>query len=181
MVFVRRRVVLIVSAALIVLALLTRVGGGRSGSAHPTAPTGPPVTITVQAGESERQVPAGFVGLSLEYPAVEGYAGTNPSALDPVFLQLVRNLVPGQAPVLRIGGDSTDRAWWPAPGLARPRGVTYAITKRWLQVTRALARALRARLVLGLNLEADSPALTTAEAGALLQGIGGGSVRALEL
>jgi hypothetical protein len=180
MVFVRRRVVVLAAAALIVLAL-TRVGGGRSGSAHPTAPVGPPIKITVQSGERGRQVPAGFVGLSLEYPAVEGYAGTDPNALDPVFLQLVRNLVPGQAPVLRIGGDSTDRAWWPTPGLVRPRGVTYAITKRWLEVTRALASALRARLILGLNLEADSPALTTAEAGALLHGIGRRSVRALEI
>jgi hypothetical protein len=181
MVFVRRRVVVVAAAALIVLALLTRVGGGRSGSAHPTAPVGPPINITVQSGGSGRQVPAGFIGLSLEYPAVEGYAGTDPNALDPVFLQLVRNLVPGQAPVLRIGGDSTDRAWWPTPGLKRPRGVTYAITKRWLEVTRALARALRARLILGVNLEADSPALTSAEADALLNGIGAQSVRALEL
>jgi hypothetical protein len=188
MVFVRRRVVLLAAAALIVLAL-TRVGGGRSGSAHPTTPVGPPIKITVQSGEPGRQVPAGFVGLSLEYPAVEAYTGTDPNALDPVFLQLVRNLVPGQAPVLRIGGDSTDRAWWPTPGLARPPGVTYAITKRWIEVTRALADALRARLILGLNLEADSPALTTVEAGALLHGLGSygpGShpprlVRALEL
>jgi hypothetical protein len=180
MVFVRRSVVLLAAAALIVLAL-TRVGGGRSGSAHPTTPVGPPIKITVQSGEPGRQVPAGFVGLSLEYPAVEGYAGTDPNALDPVFLQLVRNLVPGQAPVLRIGGDSTDRAWWPTTGRARPRGVTYAITKRWIEVTRALARTLRARLILGLNLEADSPGLTTAEAGALVRAIGARSIRALEL
>ncbi|HTX12749.1 MAG TPA: glycosyl hydrolase family 79 C-terminal domain-containing protein [Solirubrobacteraceae bacterium] len=181
MVFVRRRVVFLAAAALIALALLTRVGGGRSGSAHPSTPAGPPIKITVQSGEPGRRVPAGFVGLSLEYPAVEGYAGTDPTALDPVFLQLVRNLVPGQAPVLRIGGDSTDRAWWPTPGLARPRGVTYAITRRWLEVTRALARALRARLILGLNLEADSPRLTAAEADALVHGIGARSVRGLEL
>ena len=63
----------------------------------------------------------------------------DPLALDPVFVRLVRNLVPGQAPVLRIGGDSTDRTWWPTPGFVQPAGVAFAITHRWLEVTRALA------------------------------------------
>lgn len=180
MLFLRRRVVLLAAGVLIVLAL-TRLGGGRVGSAHPTTGAGPPVLVTVKAGKAGRRVPAGFVGLSLEYPAVETYAGTDPAAIDPVFVQLVRNLVPGQAPVLRIGGDSTDRTWWPAAGLAEPPGVKYAITQRWLDVTRALARALGARLILGINLEADSPPLAAAEAGAFLHGIGRGSIRALEL
>jgi hypothetical protein len=180
MVFVRRRAVLLAAALLIVLAL-ARVGCDRFGSASPAASGGPPAKVTVQTGEPVRTVPFGFLGLSLEYPAVEAYAGTDPAALDPVFVQFVRNLVPGQAPVLRIGGDSTDRTWWPTAGLARPPGVSYAITERWLEVTRALARALRARLILGLNLEADSPALAAAEAGGLRQGLGSGSIRALEL
>ena len=79
-------------------------------------------------------------------------------------MQLVRNLAPGQAPVLRIGGDSTDWTWWPTPGIARPRGVRFTLTDRWLAVTQALAATLRARLILGLNLEANSPALAAAEA-----------------
>jgi len=177
MVFVRRRALLLAAAVLVVLAL-TRVGGG-SGSAG--SGKGTATAITVDAGQAGRGVPYGFLGLSLEYPSVEAYAGSDPAALDPVFVQLVRNLVPGQAPVLRIGGDSTDRTWWPVAGLARPPGVTYAITPRWLAVTRALARALGARLIVGLNLEADSTRLAAAEAGALLNGIGAGSVRALEL
>ena len=93
----------------------------------------------------------------------------------------MRNLAPGQAPVLRIGGDSADRAWWPAPGLIRPAGVRFEITGRWLAVTRALARALRAQLIVGLNFYADDPALAAAEAGALLDTIGRRTIRALEL
>ena len=180
MVFVQRRAMLLVAAVVVALAL-TRVGGGKSGGAGHATPSLRPTDVTVQGGEPGRSVPFGFLGLSLEYPAVEAYAGHNPAALDPVFLQLVRNLTPGQAPVLRIGGDSSDRTWWPTPGVARPPGVTYSITERWLGVTQALARVLGARLIVGLNLEADSPQLAAAEAGALLRGIGTGPVRALEL
>lgn len=181
MVFVRRRAVLLAAAVFVVVVVvvaLTRVGGERSGR---PALGNRPIAVTVRAGSPERSVPSGFLGLSLEYPSIEAYAGTNPAALDPVFLQLVRNLVPGQAPVLRIGGDTTDRTWWPTAGLARPPGIKYTITKRWLAVTRALARALDARLIVGLNLEADSPQLAATEADALLAGVGLGPIRAFEL
>lgn len=179
MVFVRRRAVLLVAAVLVALAL-TRAGGSRPGRANPY-PGERATAITVQARQSERVVPFGFLGLSLEYSSIEPYAGTDPRALDPVFVQLVRNLVPGQTPVLRIGGDSTDRWWWPTAGLSRPPGVKHDITPRWLEVTGALARALRARLMLGLNLEADSPQLAAVEARALIHGLGARAIRALEL
>jgi hypothetical protein len=180
MVFVRWRAMLLAAVALLVLAL-TQVGGGRSGGAHPAAPAERRTPVTVEAASGGVAVPFGFVGLSLEYPSIEGYAGTDPLALDSVFVQLVRNLAPGQAPVLRIGGDSADRTWSPQAGLERPPGVTYAITGRWLEVTRALVKALRARLIVGLNLEANLPALAAAEAQALTNGLGAGAIRAFEL
>jgi hypothetical protein len=184
MVLVPRRPVPVAALALVALAIMVVTGCG-SGSSHgrrrdQARATGP-VVITVQPAKPGRGVPFGFLGLSLEYRSVEAYAGADPSAPDPVFVQLVRNLAPGQAPVLRIGGDSADRTWWPAPGLARPPGVTFAITDRWLAVTRALADTLRARLIVGLNLEADSPALAASEASAVIDVIGRGSTRALEL
>ena len=114
----------------------------------------------------------GSLGLSIEYPALEAYAGADPSSLDPVFEQLVRNLAPGQAPVLRIGGNSADRTWWPVAGVSAPPGVTFDITHQWLAVTRALAQTLGAHLILGVNLEQDSPQLAAAEARALINGVG---------
>jgi hypothetical protein len=156
---------------------LTRAFAGTSGN----APSPGPAFVTVEAATPGRTVPFGFVGLSLEYPSVEAYAGTDPGALDPVFEQLVRNLAPGQVPVLRIGGDSADHTWWPTPALTRSAGVRFAITRRWLEVTRALADALDARLILGLDLETGNPSLAASEAGALIDGIGRGPIRALEL
>ena len=121
------------------------------------------------------------MGLSIEYPAVTAYAGSHPLAINPVFEQLLRNLAPNQRPVLRIGGDSTDHTWWPVSHLVRPRGVTYSISSRWLAVARALADGTGARLILGVNLEANQPLIAAAEARALLSGIGFRSLLALEL
>jgi Glycosyl hydrolase family 79 C-terminal beta domain len=168
--------VLSLVAALIIALVLAGTGGG-----DPPRPSAGAATVTVDPTATGPAVPAGFVGLSLEYPALETYAGTDPSALDPVFEQLVRNLAPGQSPVLRIGGNSADRTWWPSAGMERPPGVTFDITDQWLGVTRALAQALGAHLILGLNLEADSPQLASSEANALVKGVGSSSVRALEL
>jgi hypothetical protein len=169
---------LLVALVLGALALSHAFAGTTGGGSLPSAG---PAFVTVQTATLGRSVPFGFLGLSLEYPAVEAYAGDDPGALDPVFEQLVRNLAPGQAPVLRIGGDSADRTWWPTPALKRPPGVRFAITQRWLEVTRALAGALDARLILGLDLEAGNPQLAASEAGALIDGIGPGPIRALEL
>lgn len=137
--------------------------------------------LSVDTTPYGRPIPAGFVGLSLEYSSIERYAGDNPAALDPVFERLVASLNPGQTPVLRIGGDSTDWTWWPVPGVTKPPGVTYSLSDRWIRVTRALAQALRARLILGINLEADSTEIAGTEARKLLDGIGREPVEALEL
>jgi hypothetical protein len=83
----------------------------------------PPATATVLTTggpATDRAIPAGFLGLSLEYFAIPAYAGANPSAVDPVFVQLIRNLAGGNPPELRIGGDTTDRTWWPVPDTPTP-------------------------------------------------------------
>jgi glycosyl hydrolase family 79 len=138
-------------------------------------------TLTLNVGKpSGRTIPAGFLGLSFEYPAVAAYAGTDPGAVNPAFLQLIRNLSPGQAPSLRIGGDTTDWTWWPVPGVAKPHGIRYTLTPTWVRVTAALARDLGARLILGVNLELDSAHDAAAEARALVNGIGRSLIVGLE-
>ena len=108
-----------------------------------------------------RPLPSGFLGLSMQYKAFEQYAGANPKALNPAFLNLVRDIAPNQSPVLRFGGDSTDWTWWPVPGMKQPAGVTYTLTPKWLQIARAMNTALNSRLILGVNLEAASVKLAT--------------------
>ena len=199
----RRRLLLLTTALIVVAAVLTAVLATRSGSSRAAGaragarldrlaaavragaqparlPAGANV-ITIGGPTSSRAIAPGFLGLSLEYFAVPAYAGTDPSAVDPVFVQLIRNLSPGQAPLLRIGGDSTDWTWWPVPGLAQPAGVSYSLSADWIGVTHALVAALGARLILGINLEAASQTVADAEAKALIDGVGSSRIEGLEL
>jgi hypothetical protein len=167
-------IVTVVALAIVVLGLTSTSSGGSAGRVNATVRTDQPLA-------GDRPIPAGFLGLSMEYPSVEAYAGGDPLAINPVLVRLIRSLSPGQAPVLRIGGDSADWTWWPLTDMARPPGVTFSLTQRWLDVTRALTTALGAKLILGINLEAGSRELAAVEASSLLDGIGSTSVRALEL
>ncbi len=75
--------------------------------------------------------------------------GQRSPAINPVLVNLLHALAPGQAPVIRIGGNSTDRTWWPVRHAKAPGGVTYTLTPGWLQTTRRARRATSARLIIG--------------------------------
>jgi hypothetical protein len=126
-------------------------------------------------------VGSGFLGFSFEYSALPHYAGTDPNAVDPVFEQLIRNLADGQPTVLRIGGNSTDRTWWPVAGLPRSPAGYYTLTRSGLEVLAALARGTDARLILGINLEADSTVEAAGESKAMMSVIGPRRIDGLEL
>jgi Glycosyl hydrolase family 79 C-terminal beta domain len=177
--------VLVVAAVAVVAGLIASRGTSAHEPSHhagvPTAQATGALSLTVSDRTTGRPIPAGFLGLSLEYTAIEPYAGTDPKAINPVLVQLIRNLSPGQSPNLRIGGDSTDWAWWPVPGATKPGGVRFTLDEQWLHVTAALAHAVGAKLILGIDLEMDSKTDAGAEADALVKGIGATSVEALEL
>jgi hypothetical protein len=168
-------VITVVAVVTIVLAILDSNGD----------PAPKPTVVTTVPGPAAfaraATVQPGFLGLSLEYPSIERYVGSDAHAIDPVFVRLVRALTPGQRPVLRIGGDSTDFTWYPVAGVTPPGGIRFTLDQRWFQVTKALSSALGARLLLGVNFEADSSELASAEAQALVNNLGLDSVRALEL
>ncbi len=139
------------------------------------------VRVEVTSATMSRPIPAGYIGLSIEVWSSLAYSGTNPAAPNPTFIRLVRALNPGGAPVIRFGGDTTDWSWWPTKGVAKPAGIRYTLTPRWLAVTRASAQAMGARLILGINFEADNPAIARAEARAFVKGIGRGLISGFEL
>ena len=126
-------------------------------------------------------LPPGFVGITMRYPVLEQYVGSNPKSLDPPFLALLRDIAPNQHRVLRVGGDSTDWTWWPVPHMRKPPGIRYTITPRWMSVAHALAKDLDAQLILGINLEANSRRLADAEAKALIARLGRPAIDALEI
>ena len=164
-------------ALAVALALVLATGSAASMRAHAR---GSLLTPVVGSGVTSAAIQPGFLGLSMEYYAIHEYTGSDPDAVNPVFVQLVRNLTPGQAPVLRIGGDSADQTWWPVPGVLPPRGIDYPLTEGWIRTTAALADTLGAKLIVGINLMEDRPALAAVEARALVAGLGS-SIEALEI
>jgi hypothetical protein len=137
--------------------------------------------LNVTAASESAPIPPGFTGLSIEIKSLQQYAGTDPTAVDPVFLHLIEDIAPEQSPVLRLGGDSTDWSWWPVAGVARPPGIRFTLTDNWMDVAHSLATAVRARLILGVDLEADNRTVAAAEADAMVDRIGRSSIDALEL
>jgi hypothetical protein len=191
--------VLLILAAVAAVLLSSRGGagppapsssGGASLAAHtrggapPSVPrpaADPAVTLSVDATGRGRPIAPGFLGFSFEFQGVRSYTGPNPRQINPVLVQLLRNLTPGQAPVLRIGGDSTDVAYAPAPGVHPPAFVDYPLGPSWLATTAALAHRLGARMIMGLNLAANQPRLAAAEARAYVRAFGARSIEALEI
>ena len=159
------------SLALAVTGVLALAGLGATANA----------ATVISSAAVARPVAPGFVGMSIELKALEQYAGTDPAALDPVLLRLIEQLAPGQRPVLRLGGDSTDWTWWPVRGMRQPAGIRFTLTPQWMAVAHALAAQLNARLILGVNLEANSAALAQAEGREMVSAIGSRAIDALEL
>ena len=155
-----------------------RAAGDRRLSGSPVTPTD---VVSISSTPVGNPVPGAFVGVSLEYGTVSSAELPGRRGADPVLAQLIRNLSPGYPPVIRIGGESGDRTWWPLSGIPRPRGVDFALTPAWLADARELAQSARARLILGINLETDSTAIAATEASRMVAGIGRPNIEALEI
>jgi hypothetical protein len=141
-----------------------------------------PIAFTVSGQPQElRPIASNFLGLALEYRAIPQLVGPDRHTVNPIFLQLLKNWVPSGQPVLRIGGQSADRSWWPVPGYAREPGVTYDLTQDWIANARAVTIAADAKLILGLTLEANRPRLDAVEAEHLKDGLGANRIAAFEI
>ncbi len=133
-----------------------------------------PVWVGVNRAPLTSPLPTGFLGVALEVSTIPQWVGnaTTPAQVNPVLVQLLRNLNPVGPPSIRIGGQSTDRSWWPVPNLNDPSGVTYAIGTSWAKAALLLAERLDAQYVMSVNLEADSTRISQYEAYQLLDVIG---------
>jgi hypothetical protein len=138
-------------------------------------------TVSVTTTPESGATPSGFLGISIKYPSLLKFAGTNPDKVSTAFLNLLGDIAPGQRPVLRIGGESADWSWVPIKGQKRPPGDSYSITPSWLKLAAATAKGMNGELLLGLNLEAANRTDTVGEADALVKDIGASNILALEL
>ena len=114
--------------------------------------------------------PVRLLGFSIEFQAVRDYTGHDPAAINPVLVQLIRNLSPGP------GAGDADRRRQHRRLVGPDAGVAAAAYRRlraharagWRPPARWRARSGR-RMILGLNLAANEPTLAAAEARAYVQ------------
>jgi hypothetical protein len=164
-----------------ILGFLAASATAAAGDSTVPVPAGRTVTVSAaQArslpGESVgvgrrahgRPRPSGFLSMSLQYRTVGQWG----ASVSPLLVALVDQLDPAGGEVLRLGGQGGDRVWWPIPHVRRPGGVSDTLSPRWIRAARQLAKALRARYELQVNLEADSLRIAQVEADHLYRGIG---------
>jgi hypothetical protein len=163
---------------LLIIAMVAGVALGAVRAAPADADT---LTVSVSRQPVGRPIPAGFLGLALEYSTIPQWTAQPGQAANPLLPTLLKGLDPTGRPSIRIGGQSTDRSWWPAPGLTRPLGVTADLGAAWTRSARELVSATDARLMLGINLEAGSAQVARVEADELVRGVGAANVQSLQI
>jgi hypothetical protein len=164
------------------LALLCATALLAAGSALSTASAQAYVfRLGVTSTPHGQPMPSNFLGLALEFSQIPELAGSTPHSVNPIFAQLLKGLDPAGRPNIRIGGQSTDRVWWPVRGMARPLGVTYNLTSTWTAAAHALAQTTDAQYLLGINLEANRTRVSQVEADRLVSQITSRYIAALEI
>ena len=138
----------------------------------PTSGKASTAPLAVGSAHAGPPIRAGFVGITTEYWDMFKEVGTNPAQPDVPFEQVLKNLAPDGGLDLRIGGETADWTWWPVPGMARPPWARWTLTPTWMSVAQRLLEDLHAHLIIGINMEADNPAVATTEVAAIQSGIG---------
>lgn len=164
----------LVTALLAVTAPPAVAGGGRDPRSSQRAARR--ILLTV-VPHSAAPIPASFLGLSAEYPALPTYL----SARRPFERVLSQLQVPGDGPLLlRIGGDSADRTYWDPGSFRRPLSST-VLTQKWFLDTASLVRDLGLRVAFDLNVRHSTPDLSARLAYAALFAMPAGSVYGFEV
>ncbi len=147
-----------------------------SARATPPPPASPPATVPIEVTVAGTPVGppirAGFVGITTEFWDLFREVGKDPTQPNTAFEQLLKNLAPDGGLDLRIGGDTTDWTWWPVPGMPHPPWARWTLTPMWMAVAKQLLVDLHAHLIIGINMEANSPVIASQEVAAIQAGIG---------
>jgi hypothetical protein len=138
-------------------------------------------TVAIGGRTHGRPLPNNYLGVAFTYKPIEGWVGPPSRPVDPVLVRLIRNLNPHGQPLLRLGGESADHSWWPIPHYRKPFGITYNLTPRFAVAARRLAQAAHAKLMLGVNLQANRPKLVKVESHELLRRIGAKYIQSFQI
>lgn len=140
-------------------------------------PAGPLVHVTVSPTATGTRLPASFLGLSIESWHLQQF-DSDPLAFRRILSRLS---VPGDGGLmLRVGGESTEQTYWDSPRLGQDVPA-YRPGADWLDTLSGLTRADHLKLLLDLNLAADSPAMARRFASAVAATLPPGSVAGFEV
>jgi hypothetical protein len=138
-------------------------------------------SVLVSGRSVARPLPQGFLGIAITFNTVTDWEPGGAAPPNPVLARLVHDLNPIGNPSIRIGGESADHSWWPTRGVPQPLGVTETLGTDWGRSVRQLAVSTNAKLLLGLNLEANRTRLDQNEARHYLALLGRRYIGALEI
>jgi Glycosyl hydrolase family 79 C-terminal beta domain len=141
------------------------------------------VAASIDTEHPSVSIPHEFSGFSFEYPDLKNFTGQRVTGFNPIFPQLLKNLATYKNgwPMMRIGGNSTDESWWNPTLRSRPLGVKNDITNDILDNLAESTPTDGSRLILGLNLGQNNPALAKEFAQAALAGLPSGKVDLFEV
>ncbi len=151
------------------------------------------VAASIDTEHPSLSIPREFSGFSLEYPDLKNFTGQRATGstfnqvlsspgFNPIFTQLLNNLGAYQNgwPMVRLGGNSTDESWWNPTLRSRPVGVKNDITNDTLE-NLVGSTPNGSRLMLGLNLGQNNPALAKEFAQAALAALPSGKIYSFEV
>jgi hypothetical protein len=142
----------------------------------------PALVVEIDARSPGRVVPEDFFGLSVEWDTLLGYLGDGagkPRA--PTVALLSAFAQEGHRPLIRIGGNSQDLAWWSPTGGPLPPGARIGVGPAHLATLARVQAALGNRLIIGLNLAVGDAENAAALVAAARRAIAADGIAAFEL
>lgn len=140
------------------------------------------LSTTIDSRERGARVARSFVGFSMEYRDAVVKAGHVATGASPVFVGLARGLTNGNgAPMVRVGGGSSDETWWNPERETRPRGIYFDLDTGWTGGIAEFVRQTGSPLILGLNFGQRDAELARRMARELMANLPARSIRAFEI
>jgi hypothetical protein len=139
--------------------------------------------VDAKSSTAKRKIPKSFLGFSAEINQTRSFVAVPGQKIaSPIWLTMMRNLAAygGGLPILRVGGGSGDRYYFPN-GQPPPTGGSYKITYKWLAGVRAYLAASGAQIIFPINFGANRPDLAKQMAQLFVTYMPPGSIRALEI
>jgi hypothetical protein len=129
-------------------------------------------------------VPADYLGLSIEWSMVQVWVGTGAGAVITPFVNILNSLTLNAATrgVLRIGGNSQDGYQWNPTGSTAANSLFFGtINAGLVDALFEVARRTGWKVILGLNLRNNDPAMAAALAKYAVSQDTGGNLLAVEI